>query len=1574
MITETELNLLNLSATKKDFYQIWNELLDVASKITERWDPQSTNETDPGIVLLKVLAAVADKLNYNIDKNILEAFMPTAAQDESMRKLCDMMGYAIKYYQSATTNVTLSYIADTSTDALPDTGLTIPMFTTITNADEDISYVTTASAMLLNTQTTVEIPCIEGQVVQCETDTDNIISLASLDEQNRYYLPETQVAENGIFIYNINDNSKSDAWEQVDNLNTQPTQSKVYKFGFDSNEYRPYIQFPEDIGNLIEDGLELYYIRTSGISGNVSAQTLTSFSLPTTDEWENYTDSTQFTVKNYSAATNGRNPESISEAYNAFKKTVGTFDTLVTCRDYMNKIYNLVTSTDTYLVSNVVVSDIRDDINRAQNICSFNEYGICYVDSPVIETDGTDAISHFDLILYPFKVYNNLSTKTDFQNSFTYDGSNVNLIESLLQDSKTISHQFQLPRSGDIVCIKNYLRLNAKISTTAKVNKLEEAIIIGNIKASLYSTFNMRAVDFGYEIPFDSILECIQDADTRIKNVSLEEPILYTKFACLVDGKMTEYDCASSSTEEAYTANALYNKLALRNILSGRLSLFNYDKSFGYDFTEVPYDSFTVDKVADYGDKNVGGGLVKESDGTYSYHEQYPTNIEVNGSTNTAANPIKMLKSELLLDLSKDIGTSGLVLNDHEVIRFRAPNFITTTTYPAYVNYYLKLDSGTETTSAIPATFTTLRAFLGGSITDLDKTVAESYTSSGTIYWDVLANFLAQTSTDTSIFGSEEAESNERSNVLINNYGMIFTKDTSSGIYKAIPTASTITVGEYLYYINLSEKTFSLLVRFLQLLHANNSESTLKGLFRKVASAGSYTPGYLVDASYIKYGECTIWRTFSEPLDDGFFVQLTHDNEQSPEDGNALEQCWTKDGLGLDAETAGIPANAEYQLKANEYLLINYTPSSTSEEENVVTETVNEVYKYGDIIRPNFELIDSEFKHSNQGKAYAKTSGFDFSQSGSGITNPLGMFSLGSSEQIEIRSLVQITLKDMIVNLYWKFDNDDNALTRSTPGITTNEAAGTYSYTLQAGEYLYYTNERKQDLAFYGEGTELILTGSLMELSATDGVTQVLSEDEAYELGLAGIPWHTCELTTANYITLKEYQYVTLTQGDTLISCSLVGTDTFSNQWTTCQVSSANPVIYSIGDTKYTLPVLSISDMHWEGRSLLEFETGPETAQTLYRSGASITAYADTTGTNKIIKITPAVETKNVDGTDVETVKEISFKASEDIIASADTVYLYDTSDSSEDSTESSTLLLKVFTNSAIKIKSDQESILSTTLALHNVDNYYTKLSMANLIDDGTGTTKVLQLPISVSNNNYVLMMVYYKPDSEYADASDDAGFSITGVDEEDYPVIFNNVVDTASYDETETETESASEKAIKEYIATWGWWSGRRISGTDKVSFKFKPGLNLIYFKASVTIEIEPDTNGAGLILFADPTPIYDTNGGIDNTLLCYKDGAIAETDDAGNITYTAVPYALQILKDLAAIDTDHTFYYNCPIENDRAIDLSAERNAEDDTETLEAARTWYDTNNINNKFVISEIDADYLDTGIQIAKSSKA
>ena len=64
-----------------------------------------------------------------------------------------------------------------------------------------------------------------------------------------------------------------------------------------------------------------------------------------------------------------------------------------------------------------------------------------------------------------------------------------------------------------------------------------------------------------------------------------------------------------------------------------------------------------------------------------------------------------------------------------------------------------------------------------------------------------------------------------------------------------------------------------------------------------------------------------------------------------------------------------------------------------------------------------------------------------------------------------------------------------------------------------------------------------------------------------------------------------------------------------------------------------------------------------------------------------------------------------------------------------------------------------------------------------------------------------------------------------------------------------------------------------------------------------------------------------------------------------------------------------ENKFYYNVPMNNEIALDL----NEKSDNDTLENPLNWYNYNNVNNKFVVSEINADYLTSGITIARNSK-
>ena len=592
MITENELQISNKSFTNKDFQTIYPEILNIAKSLSSRWDPSVSNESDPGIVLLKVLAFIADKNNYNIDKNVLENFMPSATQEASMRKLCDMMGYNIHYYKSATTDVSFTYTGTKDSagkeQLIEGDSFEFPKLeTTITDTDNTLTYTLIKNNITIHEKNVaVSGTFIEGTKSTINVGDSTIIQLSNLDDNNRIYFPEIMVAENGIFIEGGVTTTKDNNWTLVSNLNSYTLNSKIFKFGFDSVQNLPYIEFPSDIANLIGSGLTINYIISKGELGNIKSKTLNTLITPTTLETNKKRsitlDSTNLNISNFSAATDGSNPESINSAYNGFKKTVGTYNNLVTCRDYANAVYNMYnTITNKDLVSNVQVTDRRTDYNYSDVIITYTSTGV----QKIWQASNIQA---YDLCLYPLCPITTGYTNNTYNKSFTPLFDTVDIINGLNEEDteeetklKTICHDFKSLSVGDVYCYKNYAILNAKISTNYKVNIYEQGKIISNVYNALYNNFNARKVDYGYEIPFDSILSVIQNADKRIKNVSLDEPKLSTSVISISgNGKSYEEKSISANPDE-------YLKILSKNVLAGKVTLFNYNNNYNIDFGHV---------------------------------------------------------------------------------------------------------------------------------------------------------------------------------------------------------------------------------------------------------------------------------------------------------------------------------------------------------------------------------------------------------------------------------------------------------------------------------------------------------------------------------------------------------------------------------------------------------------------------------------------------------------------------------------------------------------------------------------------------------------------------------------------------------------------------------------------------------------------------------------------------------------------------------------------------------------------------------------------------------------------------
>lgn len=1551
MITNKELNAVKLSPTKKDFYQIWNELLDTAGKISERWDPTSTNESDPGIVLLKVLTAVADKLNYNIDANTLEAFMPSAAQEESMRKLTEMLGYNMHYYRSATTEVKIAYNKNTGDTQLPNF-LYIDKFTNIKDIDDSINYVTLEPVNLTSATPSNNVMCMEGEIVECETDDNNIVSLFHLDDNKRYFLPETQVAENGIFVTNIENNIEGESWTQVSNLNAQSLGSKIFKFGFDSQEGLPYIQFPEDISTIIEDGLRIKYIRTNGANGNISVNTLSRLTTPLSwtsvaaSEKKAYHDVANYTVSNIRAATNGANKEGLNAAYNNFKKTVGTFDTLVTCRDYMNKIYQLVSAVDntTPLVSNVIVSDIKDDINRAVTLGTFTRRGIEY---KAIAKPGK-TLTHFDLMLYPFKSIYGLNSKTEFTKSFTYDDSNVPEILASIEDNKVLAHNIVSPEDEELACIKNCYRLRAKINTIRKVGTVEQASILANVYSKLFENFNMRQLDFGEEIPYDTLLHVIENADPRIKNISLEDPELSTVFSTVRQGDKKLTDSAS---------NTYYNSLVLNNVLAGRVPLFNYNTNFKTDYTEKAYSG------TDWEGNN--------------YEPQYPAESE---------KKIYKLKTDLEIPVSAVAGDNILSLTENEVVQFRAPSFKTKLTYPAYVNYYLILDkSGTEVVKAIPATMQTLREFLfggPGALPAIKEGAIEHYINDTNFPSDLIVALQI----DEDSRGDQNKFKN-KFNEIISNCCAVFTK-SGEGKYEYVATADTawslisstpdttfyaltfnrdVATGDgttiwnawdawvkslTLVYIDSKDKEFNTVGPTTTL---SNDTLRIKGLYKINGAATPGNVGELTDSEGHIFKLVESPKTIATNPFNSYYLPRIWTSTEIPTDANLTNveaKDWhTQNSLGQSSQPVKITAGTEYELKQNEYLLINYTKSKNETSDEKVE--ICDVHRPGEIIKPNFDLVDSEdwaAAHHSYTKFLTKQP-----EEFNGISTTTAMFTLGTNEQIEIRDIIRVELADSHTNLYWDIPNlvstsggyiefpwDEEPIHPTTgariTNITKSMTKGTdyifSAYTLKEGEYLYYTDMNKSDIAFYGFGSTVrrgINTPPIFKYTSDD----LISAEQISSAGLsASIPWRNCKLNDENAaITITENQFINLTEGDQLISLNFsAGSSTgcLDSQYrdvtdATYAFATADATDAERNKVTEHLPVLSLNNANykWQVRSKLNLAISPTKAQTLR------TRDINGSTTEKVKDKISLITTTFTDGVKDEVIvaltaenkdKPLSIKTNK-IVQSAAVVTDVTTKKMAEDGN-----LEDLVADLQIKLFESQ-TVQNNLKQIINIGNYgegnFTTLNFEEQFNQVPSTTEesvTFPLYVNLPSNTFGLIMVYYQNLNTATDAS---SALIT----------------------------STKDRAIEFFNrrTSWSW------EDTDKKILKLNPGINIIKINESDTLTISSNTNNKAIVTFSN-LDLVDLTDSL-NPKLCYRQ--ITESTSYG-----------QALKDIQEVDEQEQFYYNIPIAGNIDIDM----NPYDDTDTLENPLNWFNYNNINNKFVISVIDTEHLVDDIVIARSSRS
>lgn len=540
--------LSNLSYTNKDFNSIYSELLEYVKKLSSKWDPSESNESDPGLILLKLAAIIGDKDSYNIDKNVLELMPASVSQLPAARQLFDQCGYTMRYYQSATGVVNLT-IRKELLDSNIDYSYTLPKFTMFTDSSSSIVYTSTQS-MSMQRGTEYTVPVIEGTVVNYTVNNDPLITMQNIDSNNRLYFSETNIAENGIFITNVDDSKEEVEWIRVDNLQTQPKGEHRYKFGITLDTESCYIEFPEDVELLIGEGLNIHYILTSGSKGNVSAGKLNKFYVDTSFEVEvegktQYvtSDKDSVTIKNSLPIVNGLDPETIDEAYVSYEKVKGTFDTLVSLKDYNDYLVTSETA------SNGFVCDRTNDIQHSYKVLTTSE-NTTYIKTHVEDSDdvvyvkdlggayvaqaASPSMNPFDLCVYALEYVPSATTDTQFNKSYQLIDISRNhrigksIFNNTLDDIKSLQHEFKSFDPEKILMIKNKYPIRASIIPRYPLSVTEKYQVLYNVETALYKALCSNKMTFGKDVDLVKLQETIIGADERIKT--------------LVDFMSTEYE------------------------------------------------------------------------------------------------------------------------------------------------------------------------------------------------------------------------------------------------------------------------------------------------------------------------------------------------------------------------------------------------------------------------------------------------------------------------------------------------------------------------------------------------------------------------------------------------------------------------------------------------------------------------------------------------------------------------------------------------------------------------------------------------------------------------------------------------------------------------------------------------------------------------------------------------------------------------------------------------------------------------------------------------------------------------
>ena len=567
------IDVSKLQVDSRDYLSIFSDLTKEVPNISQTWN--TTDENDPGVALIKLIAMEGDMLSYNHDKSVLEVYPSSVTQRKNATQIFGLLGYKMHWYQSARCKLQLT---NTYTESI-----TIPKFTTFLTSQDNITYTYLGNNESISPSGNGgNLTSFEIEVVQGIPRTPSLVSNALVPTgskpwtsvynfnvfkediiNNKIFIDDKTIDESSIILVTEEGDSYTE-WKQVSNIDALTETGMFFELKIDDYD-NPYLELVSYWENFNVTKFKLFYLVSNGINGQVGdnafMQHPTSGVVISNDSTHPEI-STDYIMVSNTPSTYGYNAETAAEARDNSATYINTYDTLITISDFEKAVKRIDG------VANCVVTDKTCDPNPSA--MTSNDLNIYVTKTAEYETvpDAT----------FEMNILNNIKNKKLMLLDINVDFNSIT--------------EYKWAINGTV-----YLKEKVDITTATNIcNAIDNALSLA------YSKSN---IGYNQIVGMSGLLTTIMNASPLILSVDVDSLDYYTKDTSVppvitpatktdITGRYSLSTTATSTTN-TYTLNAPVKPGSLIITFNNGLSTIYDNKSGGLGSDSAMFHSGSID-------------------------------------------------------------------------------------------------------------------------------------------------------------------------------------------------------------------------------------------------------------------------------------------------------------------------------------------------------------------------------------------------------------------------------------------------------------------------------------------------------------------------------------------------------------------------------------------------------------------------------------------------------------------------------------------------------------------------------------------------------------------------------------------------------------------------------------------------------------------------------------------------------------------------------------------------------------------------------------------------------------------